>query len=228
MKINNFEEIRNNFLREAENLLRQNNLPEVLSLAGGRLQNYPADADALGIYCEALIGLGRLEEMRQLLDAVKDIISGLNGVCERAGDACRENGFYHDAAACYEKFISLRPETERSREIIEKMAYLENDHSPQAVIDFSYMENASEQKILTLTMAQLYIEQGHLQDAEIILDEIIKKEPNNTQALAMLEGLKELWAKQSTGETRSAKNENLIKTLSSWLKNIERLKMNAA
>lgn len=228
MKLNNFEEIRNNFLREAENLLRQNNLPEVLSLAGGRLQNYPADADALGIYCEALIGLGRLEEMRQLLDAVKDIISGLNGVCECAGDACREHGFYHDAAACYERFISLRPETERSREIIEKMAYLENDHSPQAVIDFSYKESSSEQKILTLTMAQLYIEQGHLQDAEIILDEIIKKEPNNTQALAMREGLKELWAKQSAGETRSAKNENLIKTLSSWLKNIERLKMNAA
>jgi len=228
MKKYSFEEIRNNFLREAENLIRQNNLPEVLSLAGGRLQNYPADADALGIYCEALIGMGRLEEMRRLLDAVMDIISGINSVCERAGDACRENGFYHEAAACYEKFISLRPEAERSREIIEKMAYMKDEDSPQAVIDFSYTESASDQKIFTVTMAQLYIEQGHFQDAGIILDEILKKEPHNMQALAMLDGLKELRAKQLSGVTQSLKKEHIIKTLSIWLKNIERLKINAA
>jgi tetratricopeptide (TPR) repeat protein len=228
MKNNNFEEIRNNFLRDAENLLRQNNLPDLLSLAGERLQNYPADADALGIYCEALIGLGRLEEMRQLLDAIMEIISSLNIVCERAGDACREHGFFHEAADCYEKFISLRPETERSREIIEKMSFLEDEDSPQAIIDFSYTDNVAEQKIFTVTMAQMYVEQGHLRDAEIILDEIIKKGPHNTQALTMLDGLKELRAKQSSGKTQSLKKDNLIKTLSSWLKNIERLRINVA
>ncbi len=228
MKNNNFEEIRNNFLREAENLLRQKNFPDILSLAGERLQNYPADVDALCIYCDALIGLGRLEEMRKLLDAIQEIIYSLNGVCERAGDVCRENGFYQDAAACYERFISLRPEIERSREIIEKMSYLEDDHNPQAVIDFSYKERTSEQKILTVTMAQLYIEQGHLKDAEKILYEIIKIEPHNAQALAMLDELKELRTKQLAVEPRFLKNENLIKTLSSWLKNIERIKMNAA
>jgi thioredoxin-like negative regulator of GroEL len=224
----NFEEGRNNFLREAENLLRQNNLPGVLSLAGQRLQNYPADADALGIYCEALIGMGRLEKMRQLLDGVMEIISGLNIICERAGDACREKGFYHEASVCYEKFMSLRPETERSREIIGKMAFSEDEDSPQAVIDFSCTENASEQKIFTVTMAQLYIEQGHLQDAQIILDEIIKKEPHNAQALAILEELRDSRARQLVGKAQSLKKDNLVKMLSSWLKNIERLKNNAA
>jgi tetratricopeptide (TPR) repeat protein len=228
MKNNNFEEIRNNFLRDAENLLRQNNLPDVLSLAGERLQNYPADADALGIYCEALIGLGRLEEMRQLLDAIMEIISSLNIVCERAGDACREHGFFREAADCYEKFVSLRPETERSREIIEKMSFLEDEDSPQAIIDFSYTENASEQKIFTITMAQLYMEQGHLQDAEIILEEIIKKEPHNTQALAILDDLRKAWVTQLVGKVQSLKKDNLIETLSSWLKNIERLKIDVA
>jgi tetratricopeptide (TPR) repeat protein len=227
MENKDFGENRNYFMREANALLQSNNLNDALNLAAKRLRIYPADADALGVYCEALIGMGRLEEMRELLHEVAEIISGLNIIYERAGDACKENGFHRDAANCYEKFISLRPEAEKARDIIGKMALLEQEDSPSAKIDYTDNKNLSEQKIATVTMAQLYIEQGHLQDAEIILEDIIEKEPNNTQALAMLDELRGS-SPQSAGETQSLKNDNLIKTLSSWLKNIERLKINAA
>lgn len=228
MENNNFAENRNYFMRDANTLLQSNNLNEALNLAAKRLRNYPADADALGVYCEALVGTGRLKEMRELLHEVAQIISGLNLIHERAGDACKENGFHREAANCYEKFISLRPEAERARDIIGKMAFLEQEDSPSAKIDFTDNRNVSEQKIATVTMAQLYIEQGHLQDAETILEDIIKKDPYNTQALAMLDQLRGSWFSQSAGATPSLKNDNLIKTLSSWLKNIERLKINAA
>jgi len=83
MANNNFNEDRNAFLQKAEALLRENNMSAILNLAGQRLQNHPSDADALGIYCEALIGTGRIEEMRQWLIRVEEIISGLNLVHER-------------------------------------------------------------------------------------------------------------------------------------------------
>ena len=77
-------------------------------------------------------------------------------------------------------------------------------------------------------MAQLYIEQGHFYDAQIILEEIIKKESDNSQALAALEDLKVKMISQPIVSKGSSKNEILINILSSWLKNIERLKVNAA
>ena len=228
MKNNDFSEKRNDFLRKAEELLRQNNMSEALNCAEEWLLNFPADADALAVCCEALIGMDRLEEMRKLLNEVTEIISGFNLINERAGDACREKGFHHEAAACYEKFISLRPEVERAREIIGKMAFLEQEDSPSARIDFTDDKNASERNFFTVTMAQLYIEQGHFHDAQIILEEIIKKESDNSQALAALEDLKVKMTSQPIVSKGSSKNDNLINILSSWLKNIERLKVNAA
>jgi len=227
MENNNFDENRIYFMREASVLLQNNNLTEAINLAAERLRNYPADVDAIGVYCEALIGLGRLEEMRSLLNKVAEIISGFNIIYERAGDACREYGFNHEAAACYEKFLSLRPEAERSRDIISKMAFLEQEDKPPAEIDL-IDHNAPEQDFYTLTMAKLYIKQGHLQDAEKVLETIIKNEPYNTQALAMLENLRESHIVQSPNESQSFKNDHVIQILSSWLKNIERLKFDAA
>lgn len=227
MEKNNFDENRIDFIREASVLLQSNNLIEATHLAAERLQNYPADVDAIGVYCEAVIKLGRLEEMRQLLNTVADIISGFNMIYERAGDICRDYGFYQEAAACYEKFISLRPDAERSRDILSKMAFLEQEDRPSAEMASTGHETP-EQDFYTLTMAQLYIKQGHLEDAEKILETIIKSEPYNTQALTLLENLRKPQIAQSAMKSASLKNDHVIQILSSWLKNIERLKMNAA
>ena len=223
MENTNFDDNRVDFIREASVLLESNNLIEAINLAAERLRNYPVDVDAIGVYCEALIRLGRLEEIRNLLNEVAEIISGYNMIYERAGDVCRDYGFYQEAAACYEKFISLRPDAERSRDIISKMSFLEQEDRPAAGIH-STDQHAPEQDFYTLTMAQLYIKQGHVQDAEKVLETIIKNEPDNAQAMAMLENLKESQWVQSP----SFKNDHVIQILSSWLKNIERLKCNAA
>jgi len=212
----------------AQELLQENNLSEAFILAGERLRDLPADADALGVYCEALIGMGRLDEMREVLKEADEIIAGLNLIFERAGDACRENGFHQEAAACYEKFISLRPDAQKAREIIEKMTLLNQVDSVPAEADIPRNENIDEQEFFTVTLARLYIEQGHLQDAEVILEEIINKEPDNTQARTMLNELRASQVFSPTENEKRLKNDNLLKTLSSWLKNIERLKMNAA
>ena len=216
------------FLLKAEELLRRDNLTEVLNLAEERLRDFPTDAAALGIYCDALIGLGRIEEAHELLNEVPKIIDGLNLIFERAGDACREKGLHREAAVCYEKFISLHPETERAREVIGKMAFLEQEDILSTENNSTDNENTSEPEFFTVTMAQLYIEQGHLQDAQAVLEKTIKKEPHNTEAINLLNKLRAPQFLSSAGAKESLINDNLIKTLSCWLKNIERLKINAA
>jgi hypothetical protein len=77
-----------------------------------------------------------------------------------------------------------------------------------------------------VTLAELYIRQGHLPVARKILEEIIKKEPQNIQAAAKLDSLKKSLDSSSI-VVEKFDPDKLIKTLSSWLKNVDRLKIHA-
>ncbi|HUN56184.1 MAG TPA: tetratricopeptide repeat protein [Smithella sp.] len=228
MKNNTIEGEHAEFLNVSEELFRQNNLLQALNLARERLRSYPVDADAQIVMCDALIGMGRLDDAREVLRNLEEIISGLIRIYEEVGDTYRVKGFHQDAAICYEKVISLHPGAQKAREVIGKMFLLEQEDNPVPEVDVVHHENIPEPEFFTITLAQLYIKQGHLQDAEIILEEIIKKEPQNAQALAMLDELKASPVSSSSSNGKNPECDNLMKTLSSWLENIERLRIHAA
>ena len=228
MKNNTFEEDRANFLGEAEILLQQNKLQEAFNLAGERLRSFPADADAHVVAGSSLLGMGRVDEARDVLQEVGEIISGLSLVYDRMGDIYRKKGFHQDAAVCYEKFISLHPGAEDARKVIEKMILLEQEDQPVTEGDMIYDENIPDPELFTVTLAELYIKQGHLQVAAEILKEIIWRQPQNSQAVAKLDSLKAALDPKSSASEKFVESNNLIKTLASWLKNIDRLKMHVA
>jgi hypothetical protein len=62
--------------------------------------------------------------------------------------------------------------------------------------------------------------------ARKILEEIIKKEPQNIQAAAKLDSLKKSLDSSST-VVKKFDSDKLITMLSSWLKNVDRLKIHA-
>jgi tetratricopeptide (TPR) repeat protein len=219
---------RSNFLYEAEKLLEQNKLPEAFNLAGERLRSFPADADAYVVAASALLGMGRVDEAHDVLQEVGEIISGLAFVYDRLGDIYRKKGFHQDAAVCYEKFISLHPGVEDARKVIEKMILLEQEDQPVTEVSMIYDENIPDPGLFTVTLAELYIKQGHLQVAAEILKEIIWREPQNSQAVAKLDSLMAELATKSSVNAKFVESNKLIKTLSFWLKNIDRLKMHAA
>jgi tetratricopeptide (TPR) repeat protein len=228
MRNNTFAEDHTNFLGEAEKLLQQNKLQEAFTLAGERLRSLPADADAHVIAGSALIGMGRVDEARDILYEVDNIISGLSLVYDRMGDIYRKKGFHQDAAVCYEKFISLHPGAEDARKVIEKMMLLEQEDQPVDQSGIIYDENIPEPELFTVTLADLYIKQGHLQVAEKILEEISRREPQNSQVAEKLDTLRKSLAPESSTNEGSSETDNIIKTLSFWLKNIDRLKMHVA
>lgn len=222
------EKDRSNFLYEAEKLLEQNKLMEAFNLAGERLRSFPADADAHLIAGNALLGMGKVDEARDVLREVGEIISRLALVYDRMGDIYRKKGFHQAAAVCYEKFISLHPGDEEARNVIGKMILLEQEDQPVPEVGMIYDENIPDPELFTVTLAELYIKQGHLQVAADILKEIIWREPQNSQAVAKLESLKAALDPKSSANEKFVETDNLIKALSAWLKNIDRLKMHAA
>jgi hypothetical protein len=61
-----------------------------------------------------------------------------------------------------------------------------------------------------------------------ILKEIILREPQNSQAVAKLDSLKAALDPKSSPGDKFVETDNLIKTLTDWLKNIDRLKIHVA
>jgi len=79
--------------REAEILLEQNKFSSVLDLIKKHLLLMPGDADAYVITASALIGMGRIDEARDILKDVDKIISEFSFAFERIGDIYRKKVF---------------------------------------------------------------------------------------------------------------------------------------
>jgi thioredoxin-like negative regulator of GroEL len=70
MDNNNAEKDRMNFLDQAEDLLQHNMFSEALSLAEARLARLPLDVDASVIAGNVFIGMGRVDDARDILREV--------------------------------------------------------------------------------------------------------------------------------------------------------------
>ena len=74
-----------------------------------------------------------------------------------------------------------------------------------------------------MTLAELYIRQGHLQMAKKVLEAILRKDPREERAAIRLREIEAL-----SGEGSAAKAAPVIAELSRWLDNIGRLRGHAA
>jgi tetratricopeptide (TPR) repeat protein len=155
MENNDSEKDRVNFLSEAEILLQQNKLPEALSLAEERLKRLPLDVDARVIAGNVFIGMGRVDEARDVLREVGEIISGLSLIYVRMGDIYGEKGFYRDAVICYQKYISLNPTSEKTKEVVGKIALLEQEEPLITDMDSTDNENTPKPEFYTVTLAEI-------------------------------------------------------------------------
>jgi len=227
MENNESEKDRVNFLSETEILLQQNKLPEALSLAEARLRLLPLDVDARVIAGNVFLGMGRVDEARDILREVEEIISDLSLIYVRMGDIYGGKGFYKDAVICYQKYISLNPTSDKAKEAVGKITLLEQEDPLLTDIDSADNENAPKPEFYTVTLADLYIKQGHFKMAAEVLEKILEKEPENVLARAKLDTVTTAIALKSSVNGDIVPSDNLAKTLSCWLENINRLKKNA-
>jgi tetratricopeptide (TPR) repeat protein len=221
-------EDRSDFHSQVESLLKQDLLQEALILAEEQRRDNPLDVETLVILGDVFVRMGELDKARDILTEVDQIISGLSFVYARMADIYKRNGFKNDAALCYRKFMSLNPISQQAAEIAEKLSFLDHQESEASGSDFAGLEsNHPKPGFFTMTLAELYIKQGHLQMAREVLGEIAKRDPGNINAVVKLEAVKAAILKVRTGSDKRDCSDNLVKTLSSWLENIDRLNAHA-
>jgi tetratricopeptide (TPR) repeat protein len=215
------------FLGQVESLIGQGKLPEALAMAEERLAGIAGDVDAQVLVHRILLEMGRVEDARNVLRQLEQEMARLSFVYLRAADTYREKGLNPDAILYYKKFLSFNPLAEVSSDAAEKLALLEEETPLSAETVEPEGADMHKVEVYTVTLADLYIKQGHLKMAADILMEIIRRDPVNVPARTKLDTVKAAIALKSYPGKAAPSTNNLLETLSCWLANIDRLKKHA-
>jgi tetratricopeptide (TPR) repeat protein len=214
---------RKSFLAQAEAHLERNELPETLGLAQARLKRIPVDLDARIVICRVRLLQGRLDEARDMLNEMEEILASFSHVYACMGDICTKRGMQEAAEDYYGKFNVLNPGAPPARDMSERLKGSEELHEMD---EEGETEGAAgvPSDFRTVTLAELYLRQGHLRQAEEVLEKIAGDDPQNGKAAALLAEVREKLLREASAQRYAG----VIAELSRWLDNIDRLRVHAA
>jgi tetratricopeptide (TPR) repeat protein len=222
-----YEQERKDFLSQIETFFDRNELQAVLDLAEARLRRNPGDLDARIGICRVRIQQGRIDEAREMLQEMEEILAGFSRIYVSMGDIYMKNGMEDSAEAFYRKHMALNPEAPRVRDILDAANGVEE---PQGTDAEEEVEREPEEDagipsdFQTVTLAELYVRQGHFRQAEEILEKIVGHDPSQERAAQRLSEVREMIRR----EAAIKQAEPVIAELSRWLGNIDRLRGHAA
>jgi hypothetical protein len=214
---------RKSFLMEIEAYIEGNELGTVLNLAQARLQGIPGDLDARIVICRVWLLQGRLDEARDILNEMEEILASFSQVYACMRDICMKKGMGDAAEDYYGKFKLLNLGAPSARDLSGRPKGIEEFHEPDEEGETEEIAGVPT-GFQTVTLAELYIRQGHFGPAKEVLEKIIGEDPQNGKAAALLAEVRE----QLLGESPVQPHAAVIAELSRWLDNIGRLRSHAA
>lgn len=227
---------REEFLSIAEAYVDKNLYKEAAHIAESWLKRYPIDADANIIRCHALLKMGNLDKVSEVLDDLEAKVLELSRIYHHVGDLCLNAGLTKEALKFYRKFIILNPSVSSAKEVYDKVnalaAHIDDSAAGIDADAYNHTDRVASD-FCTTTLAELYIRQGHLDMAINVLGEILKREPENR---LVADRLNDVMAMQhdGIGEKTSLhiehieQDESVIKELTRWLENVGRLRNHAS
>lgn len=216
---------RRSFFAEMAPYFERNEYQTVLDLAQDRLKEIPDDLDARIAICRVWLQQGRIDEARAMLGEMEDILSGLSQLYSCMGDLYTKKGLADEAELFYRKYAALNPALPPALDPAVRLKDIgvlaeANDEEEAAREE----DAAMSPNFGTVTLAELYIRQGHLPMAEEMLEKITARDPQNERAGALLKDVRSRFGKKAGG----SKNAGVIVELARWLDNIGKLRRYAA
>jgi len=219
-------------VKRAQACLDDNRFAEAVEMAEARLTCMPEDVDAKIILSQGLLRLGKLERLRELLKGIDERIGRLSLVYLRLGELCQQSGLNAEADNFLGKYNTLAavlsPDEKQPPAEVPLESNEGNGVEPEEAGDI-YPE------FYTVTLADLYIRQGHLTLARKVLETILLKEPGNEQASIKLTELDKLLTVAGTApEPETAEpaldgmNAAIVSELEGWLAKMARMRSPAS
>ncbi len=232
---------RKNFLSRANKNLEDGLFDEAIALAEERLSRYPEDSDAHIITATCLIRMGNLTQAWETLSNLDGLIREWSQAYELLGNIYRKKELPEEAIESYQKFLYLNPDSPMKQHISNKIDSLkhiveekeEAMEKPVAAEEEPEMEAAPKEREAevekegegkgetlmqhrfswTLTLAELYSQQGHHEMARDVLNRMLENDPENIEARDRLKQM-------------DSSNDNkwipVIDELNRWLENLRR------
>jgi tetratricopeptide (TPR) repeat protein len=222
-----YEQERKAFLAQMEAYLDRNEPQAALDLARERLRRSPGDPDARIGICRAWLQQGRIDEAGEMLEEVEEIIANFSQIYACIGDLCIKKGMEDSAEELYRRSMILNPGVHWARDILERLKGVEEREGTDTEGE-TEGETEGDAGIppdfQTVTLAELYIRQGHFRPAEELLERIVGQEPQNEKAAGLLREVRGRILGNASGERYAG----VIAELSRWLDNISRVRGHAA
>lgn len=210
------------FLGEMAPYLAGGDLQRALDLAQKRLSEIPEDIEARTAICRVWLTQGREDEALEMIAEIEERLSGVADLYASFGDLFARKGLERDADVFYRKFAALRPSvfdgeiaSEETREMAARQETDERcDDEEEAAVSAEFE---------TPTLAALYLRQGHIAQAEEMLERITARDPLNERASLLLTDARRMRAQKEEKQ----KNAVIISTLEQWLARLERVRCHA-
>ena len=223
---------REELLSIAQAYLDKNLYKEAAHVAESWLKRYPIDADANIIRCHALLKMGHLEKVNEVLHDLETKVLELSRIYHHVADLCLDAGLKKEATKFYRKYIFLNPTAVNTKGVYDKVKGVAAQINGSAVEDADTHTHPDRvaPNFCTTTLADLYIKQGHVDMARDVLREILKREPENRIAA---DRLNDIMAMQHDGTRQKTpfnmeQNDVVIRKLTRWLEKIDRLRSHAS
>lgn len=219
--ISSYLKERLDFLSAAMECLQRELYDNAITLAQQRLDHHPGDMDAWFIISLCWVNMEKTTEASEILLQLEQVINGWSQHYRSLGDSFRKKGLNQEAARLYRKALAMNPDTQSSEEMSATIALLEEDsrsEESRADDQVSDIEQISSD-FHTITLAELYIKQGHLIMARDVLKKIIIRDPQNIKVLKRLEYVETLMDKGNVN-----KQEEIVEELEKWLDNLRQRK----
>ena len=211
---------------EAEYYLNQGSYHLAIDLAQERLEMYPGDVEARVILGYGWFKLGELDRALNILRGLEEDFQRWSYVFRYMGDIYQKKGLLAEARKAYQQFRTLNPEESLALELSEGVASGRDTAAVRRKEDEASPEETDISRVSpefrTLTLADLCIEQGHFDQARNILEEILSKDPGNEKVRQKLGSLKNLLSARIESHHSEENQEEVVRELNRWLKNLER------
>ncbi len=217
---------RDEFLSRADVHLKEGLSDRAAALARDRLDRLPGDVDARIVAGSSLVRMEKIEEALEFLKSVEDDILKWSRVFEYLGDIYLEKGLIEKATKAYGRFVSLNSglpiEKGVSTKLDSLVGALDGDLLPE-VENVGGSDNVSSD-LCTITLAELYIKQGHLGMAREVLKKILGSDSGDIRAAEMLKDVETTLKGRESRELSEGKRILVIDELNRWLEKLKGMK----
>jgi tetratricopeptide (TPR) repeat protein len=187
-----------------------------LNLAKEGLIANPDDISATVIACQSYLGMGNSEAARDYLARLDPVRDELSQLFKNFGDVYMRQGNSGQARIFLEKSAALAP---RAGDQAENLGPGDDDPEEDEGLQDRPLELGPD--FQTLTMAELYIRQGHHEGARAILTAILARDPNHQEARKQLEAVLAL-LNERISDLPIDKKTAVVHELSRWLTKLGR------